>query len=134
MAIAWYGVKVWRMISPIDGHVELGTKPMTAWTYETWARKDETGAAQGNVIRNAKPKYLGVEWDMAYNLTYDAANPTVYPTAALMRVVYPDGGSPPLAAGDFDVLLDTQAKWNAVMNLYPTLKYCFADQPYFPKV
>ena len=134
MAVAWYGVKSWRMTSPVNGHVEIGTKPTTAYTYETWTVKNEAGVAQSNVIRNARPKYHSTPMVVMYDREYVAGPPEVFPTAALVRVEYPDGDALPLAAGDFDILLDTETKWNQVVALYPAFKFRFADQPYFPKV
>lgn len=44
----------------------------------------------------------------------------------------PDGTEPPLEPEDYEVLLDTPAKWNNAMTQYPTLRYRFLDQPYYP--
>ncbi len=66
----------------------------------------------------------------AYDKEYDGVNPDTFPTAALLRVEHPDGTDPPIEAGDYNVLLDTPAKWNALLTAYPTLAHRFADQPY----
>jgi len=130
MAVAWYGVKVWKLTSP-TGDVYIGTKPTHSYTWEDWTLTKDDGTTR-TIPRNVRPKYSGLNIGMAYDKEYIDGDPESFPTVALLRVEYPDGGTPPIESVDYNVILNTQAKWNAVMAQYPTLKARFIDQPYYP--
>ena len=124
MAVAWYGVKVWKATSPTN-EVVYGTRPTHLYTWEMWTiTKDDDTTVQ--VPQRVRPKYQGIDWSVAYNTETSPS------TVALLRVVYPDGGDPPIQAEDYIVHLDTENKWNQAMAQYPSLRYRFQDQPYYP--
>lgn len=134
MAVAWYGAKVWKMTSPDGLTTVIGTKPTHLWTWEMWTvTKDDSTTTQ--VPQKLRPKYAEYPMSLAYDKEYIEGDESTFPTVALIRVEYPDADSaPPFEAADYTSLLNTQAKWTTAMNAYPTLKYRFPDQPYFPSV
>lgn len=131
MAIAWYGVKVWLLTSPDESERIIATRPTHSWIWEMWT-VDKRDGTTVQVPQRLRPKYAGIPISAAYDKEYDGVDENTIPTAALLRVEYPDGTEPPLEPQDVVALLNTQAKWNNAMTQYPTLKYRFADQPYYP--
>ena len=131
MAVAWYGAKVWLLTSPDGSERIIATKPTHSWTWEMWT-VDKRDGTTAKVPQRLQPKYAGVPISAAYDKEYDGENEETIPTVALLRVEYPDGTEPPLELTDVISLLNTQAKWETAMTQYPTLKYKFADQPYYP--
>ena len=134
MAVAWNGVKVWKLTSP-TGQVVIGTKPTHSYTWDEWTLTRDDGTTR-IVPQNVRPKYAGKVSgiSIAYDKEYVPGDESTFPTAALLRVEYPDSDPLPLEATDYNVLLNTQAKWNTAMARYPTLKARFVDQPYYPAV
>jgi len=133
MAIAWYGAKVWLLTSPDGSERIIATKPTHSWTWEMWT-VDKRDGTTVQVPQRLQPKYAGVPISAAYDKEYDGENENTIPTVALLRVEHPDGTEPPLELTDVIALLNTQAKWETAMTQYPTLKYKFADQPYYPAI
>jgi len=130
MAVSWYGVKCWLLTSPDGEERVIGTRPTHSWVWEMWTldRKDGTTI---QIPQRLRPKYrLGM--GMAYDQEYVEGDESTFPTVALLRVEHPDGTDPPLDAVDYQIHLDTEAKWDNAMTQYPTLKYRFTDQPYYP--
>jgi|OpeIllAssembly_1097287.scaffolds.fasta_scaffold885896_2 hypothetical protein len=134
MAVSWYAVKCWKMVPPPDSTsgvpYSVGTKPTHSWTWEVWDVFDDEGVLVKQVPQMLRRKYRN--WAIAYDREYDGVNEATFPVAALLRIEHPDGSDPPLEAGDYNVLLDTQNKWDALVTQYPTLAYRFLDQPYYP--
>jgi hypothetical protein len=132
MAVAWYGVKVWLLTSPDGTDRVIATRPSHSYTWEMWTldRKDGTTV---QVPQRLRPKYADYAMSFAYDKEYVEGDEGTFPTVALARVEYPDEDvTPPLEPKDYTVLLDTPAKWNNAMTQYPTLRYRFPDQPYYP--
>ena len=128
--VSWYGVKCWLLTSPDNTERVIATRPSHSWTWEMWTidKKDGTTA---QIPQRLRPKYR-IPMSAAYDREYVEGNESTFPTVALLRVEHPDGSPAPIAAVDYEIHLDTPAKWNAAMTQYPTLKYRFLDQPYFP--
>lgn len=133
MAVAWYGVKVWLLTSPDGTERVIATRPTHAFVWEMWTVDKKDGTTV-EVPQRLRPKYAGRVTGMspAYDKEYVDGDESTFPTVALLRVEYPDGAEPPLEAEDYIVHLNTAAKWNTAMTQYPTLRYRFADQPYYP--
>jgi len=131
MAVAWYGVKVWLLTSPDGTERVIATRPTHSWVWEMWTL-DKRDGTTAQVPQRLRPKYGAHQITAAYDKEYIEGDDSSIPTVALLRVVHPDGTEPPLESEDYTVLLNTQAKWNTAMTQYPTLKYRFADQPYYP--
>lgn len=134
MAVAWYGVKVWMLVSPDGQSRSIATRPTHSYAWEMWTVDRRGDGTNVTVPQNIHRKYDKYKMDAAYDTEYDGVSDATIPTAALLRVEYPDGEQPPIESADYNVILNTQAKWNTAMAQYPTLKYRFVDQPYYPKV
>ena len=135
MAVAWYGVKVWVLIAPDGITKSIATRPSHSWAWEMWTLDKRDGTTPTvQIPQKVRSKYRGYPMSMAYDQEWDGINDSTIPTVALLRVEYPDEGSPPIEAQDYNVLLETEAKWENAMTQYPTLKYRFLDQPYYPAI
>lgn len=135
MTVSWYAVKCWKMVPPV-GTISpypylVGTKPTQSLTWEMWDVVDDTGTVVKQVPQFVRPKYR-LTWSIAYDQEYDGVNQSTFPNAALLRVEHQDGTDQPIEAGDYNVFLNTEAKWDALVAQYPTLAYRFADQPFYP--
>lgn len=133
MAVAWYGVKVWMLVSPDGTDRVIGTRPTHFFVWEMWT-VDKRDGTTATIPQRMRPKYQGkiTGFSLAYDKEYIEGDDTTIPSVALLRVEYPDGEPAPIDAEDYTIAITTEAKWNTAMNTYPTLKNRFVDQPYYP--